>query len=344
MTVRKIIGALVIVLIGLPVLFGIIWAVGLVRATVSSEFLSDLPRDIIAEIPARAEDVFRLAQDEGAISDPATRAWVQAAAKTGITPSKLLETTGLRAWMEGELEASFRKIGGVFRGEEPLQSISLNFRPLKQALLHPDVDRFLEETVQNLPSCDEAGMKAWQDLAVFAGPGRRLPACRPDAAVAKSVLLEARTRAVEDIDDEVWVFEDVRPLPLFRSGIAKPIRLLSYALFLIPALFIVLGSAIATRSSQGFLRWSGISVLVGSLSALLLALAVKHFSLWAIEGRPFSWHSPWSSELGELLFDKLAWIPARVVDQLFSPVVGVAGVVAVVGVVLVALSYSVRAK
>ena len=36
------------------------------------------------------------------------------------------------------------------------------------------------------------------------------------------------------------------------------------------------------------------------------------------------------------------WIPARIVDQLFTPVMYTAAVVAVVGVVLVALSYSVR--
>jgi hypothetical protein len=344
MTVRKIIGAFVVVFLGLPVLFGTIWAVGLVRATVSAEFLSDLPQDIIAEIPARAEDIFRAARDEGAISDPAVRAWFAAAAKTGVTPAKLIETTGLRQWMEGELSASVRRIGEVLRGEEPLQSISLNFRPLKNALLHPEVDAFLEQTIQNLPPCDEAGMKAWQDLVAFGGHGRPLPACRPDASAARTVLLEARTRAVEDIDDEVWVFEDVRPLPFFRSGIVKPVTLLSYALFIIPALFIVLGSAIATRSSQGLLRWSGVSVLTGSLSALVLALAVKKFSLWAVEGGPFSWHSPWRSELGELLFEKLQWIPIRVVDQLFTPVVGVAGIVTVVGVVLVALSYSIHRK
>jgi len=343
MIARKIIGSLVIVFIGLPVLFGIIWAVGLVRATVSPEFLSDLPREIIAEIPAKTDAIFRAAQDETVITDPATRAWFQAAAKTGTTPARLIEVTGLRTWMEEELAGAFRRIGEVLRGEEPVQSVSLNFRPLKQALLHPEVDQFLQDTVANLPPCDERGMKAWLDLAAFGGT-HELPACRPEASVAKEVLLEARTRAVEDIDDEVWVFKDVRPLPLFRSGISRPVKMLSYALFLIPAAFIFLGSLIASSSSEGILRWSGVSVLIGSLSALFLALAVKSFSLWVAGGRPFAWHSGWSSELGELMLDKLEWIPARVINQLFSPVIGVAGVVAVAGVVLVALSVSVRKK
>ena len=43
MVIRKIIGLLIIILLGIPTLFGIIWAVGLTRAAVSSEILSDLP-------------------------------------------------------------------------------------------------------------------------------------------------------------------------------------------------------------------------------------------------------------------------------------------------------------
>ena len=50
--VRKIIGLVLIVFFGLPILFGMIWAVGLIKATVSPEFLTDLPRQVIAEVPA----------------------------------------------------------------------------------------------------------------------------------------------------------------------------------------------------------------------------------------------------------------------------------------------------
>ncbi len=58
MIARQIIGVLILVLIGIPILFGVTWAVGLVRASVSSEVLSDLPREIIADIPRTADEIF----------------------------------------------------------------------------------------------------------------------------------------------------------------------------------------------------------------------------------------------------------------------------------------------
>jgi hypothetical protein len=50
-TARRLIGLLLIVFLGLPTLFGIIWAVGMIKASVSAEFLTDLPREIIADLP-----------------------------------------------------------------------------------------------------------------------------------------------------------------------------------------------------------------------------------------------------------------------------------------------------
>ena len=43
-----------------------------------------------------------------------------------------------------------------------------------------------------------------------------------------------------------------------------------------------------------------------------------------------------------ILLDKLGWIPERIMSALFTPVFNTAIVVAVIGVVLVALSYSTR--
>jgi hypothetical protein len=342
MAVRKILGALVIILIGLPILFGMIWTVGLVKATVSAEFMSELPRKIIAELPDRMDEIFRAAQNEDNIADPDTRAWFRAAAESGFSPKELMAKTGLLDWMQGGLTDTLRQIGAMLRGEQPVRELSLDLRPLKKALLDPEMDRFLEATLERLPVCDERGLAAWQELAAGGGVRRRLPACRPGEIVVSDVLLQVRTRAVARIDDEVPVFENVGPRVFFRSGIARPVAAMSYALFLLPALFIFLGALVAASSPAGFLRWSGFSVLAGSLPVLVFAWLIKRFSLWAIAGGPWAWHSRWSSELGDLVLVKLRWIPLRIVDQLFSPVIYVAAVVAVVGVVLVALSYSVH--
>jgi hypothetical protein len=340
-TARKIIGLLLIIFIGLPTLFGIIWAVGMIRASVSAEFLSDLPREIIAEIPDTADEIFRDARSEEFITDDRTRAWFEAAAKTGISPRELLENTGLMAWMEDEVSDSLRQFGLVLRGERRPRPIAIDLRPLKEGLLHPEMERFLLEVLNQLPPCDEHGMKAWAEL-VTSGSHHPLPACKPDPAVAQAALLHARTELVEEIDDEFEVIEKVYHFPVVPFGFSRMVSFLSYFLFLIPAAFIFLGALIGASSPAGVFRWSGISVLAGSLPALILALATKFLSLWAVKAWPYGWHDAWPTELGDLVMDKLSWIPMRVIDQLFTPVIGVAAIVCVVGVVLYALSYSVR--
>jgi hypothetical protein len=341
---RRLIGLLLIVFLGLPTLFGIIWAAGMIKASVSAEFLTDLPREIIADIPGKADEIFRDAQDERIIADDNTRAWFQAAAKTGISPRDLMEKTGLLEWLDGELSDSFRQIGRVLRGERRPRPITIDLRPLQAALLHPEVDRFLEETLKNLPPCDERGQMLWGELAIGEIRRHQIPACQPDLETAKTVLAEARRRTVAEMDDRVEVFEGVRSFPLLPFGISGTITFLSYFLFLIPAAFIFLGALVAASSPASFLRWSGVSVLVGGIPTLILALATKFFSLWAIKAAPFFEHDYWASELGDLVLNKLGWIPERIVNQLFSPVVWIAAIVCVVGVVLYALSFTVRDK
>jgi len=340
---RRLIGLILIVFFGLPMLFGIIWAVGMIKASVSPEFLTDLPRKIIAEVPETADAIFREAQDEQYIGDINTRTWFQAAAKTGISPRELMEKTGLLDWMSGELSDSLKQVGRVLRGERRLHSIVIDLRPLKGALLHPEVTAFLEKTLQNLPACDELGLREWSDLAAAGGRHHELPACQPDPAVAKVVLDEARARVVSDMDNDLEVFEGVHNFPFLTFGLSRSITLLSYFLFIIPAAFIFLGALIADSTPAGFCRWSGVSILVGAVPAFLLSLFAKTISLWAIQAAPFSsWHDRWATDLGDLVLDKIRWIPESIIDQLFSPVIWVALFVCLVGAVLIGLSFSVR--
>jgi hypothetical protein len=342
---RRFIGLILILFFGLPTLFGIIWAVGMIKASVSAEFLTDLPREIIADIPETADEIFREAQSEDYIGDSGTRAWFQAAAKTGISPRELMEKTGLLEWMEGELSDSLRQLGRVLRGERRPRQIDIDLRPLKDALLHPDVEAFLEKTLANLPPCDERGLQEWADFAASAGRHHELPACQPDPAVAKIALHEARARVVNDMDDDFQILEDFHGFTFLPLGLSRTITLLSYFLFLIPAAFIFLGALIAATSPASFCRWSGASILVGGVPALLLSLFAKYASLWAIQAAPYaSWRDRWASDLGDLVLDKLRWIPERIIDQLFSPVVWVALFVCLVGVVFIVVSFSVRDK
>jgi len=340
--VRKIIGLILIVFFGLPILFGMIWAVGLIKATVTPEFLTDLPRQVIAEVPAAADAIFRDAQSEDFISDANTRAWFQAASKAGISPSDLMTRTGLNEWLTGELSGSLRQIGRVLRGEARPRPIVIDLQPLKRALQSPEVERFLEATLNNLPRCDDQGLKRWADVAAF-GPGHReLPACRPDPEASQAALATARAKFIGDLPDDVQVFRGVRRFPVFPLGLSRAMTVLSFFLFLIPAAFIFLGAVIADSTPAGFLRWSGASIFLGAFPALLLSLAVKYFSLWGLASGGFYWRGERTSELADLVFDRLRNVPESIISQLFSPVIVVAALVCAAGIVLFAVSYSVR--
>jgi hypothetical protein len=341
-TGRKIIGLLLIALLGLPTLFGVIWAVGLIRGSISSEFLTELPREIIADVPGTAEKIFRDAQDERYVDDPNTRAWFQAMAKAGVSPRDLMERTGLLSWMKGELSDSVRTLGSMLRGERPARPITIDLRPLKRAILSPEVGMALEATLASLPPCDEKGQETWARIARREPGYDALPACRPVQAVSEEVLLYARTEAIRDMPDDVKVLEGSEHFPFLPFGLSGFITVTSFFLFLIPAAFIFVGALIGGSTPAGVFRWSGVSVFAGGAPALLLGLASKYLSFWAIKAAPVFNGRGGRTGLGELVLDKARWIPARVVDQLFSPVIGVAAVVCLLGVVLYALSFSVR--
>lgn len=341
--VRKIIAALIIALIGLPILFGVIWVVGLTKASVSSEFLSDLPQEIIQEIPDIAEEIFEEAQNEKVIRDENTRAWFQAAAEAGVSPKQFMAEIGLLDWLEYELSESLDEVGEILRGERRPRPITLDLRPLKNILMRDEIDSYLMRVLEELPPCDEEGERKWIQIGRWGLEDRELPACRPDMEVAKEALMEWRMDVIDEMDNEVEIFEDVEFIPF---GFSRALPILSSFLFVFPALFIFIGSLIAATSPASFFRWCGISTFLGALPALLLAFFVKHVSLWGLRIAPFyssEWDT-WSPELQELVFEKTSWIPMRIIEQIFSPVVTVAALVCVLGIVLFVISLMVRNK
>ena len=245
--------------------------------------------------------------------------------------------------MEGELSESLESAGRMLRGEIPWRPISIDMRPLKQALMHPELDAFLSATLANLPPCDDREAGVWMSVKNHPDLEGDLPACRPDLPLAREVLLLKKSRMVADMEDEVEIVDDVRSFPFRRFPLAKVLAFGSYFLFLIPAAFILIGSVIVSRSSSGRLLWSGASVLAGSLPALILALGVKVFIRWVSrDGGFFWWRRSWGSDLDRLILDKLSWIPGRLADAFFSPVVWAAIVATLMGVVLLVLSFMLR--
>ena len=338
---RKIIALLIIIFMGIPILFGVIWFVGLTKATVSPEFLTDLPREIIADVPEMAEEIFTEAQSERVITDENTRAWFRAAAEAGVTPIQVMEETGLQDWLRNELSETLRETGEVLRGKRRPKTIVLDLRPLKEILLRDDIDRYMIRILEQLPSCDEEGTQAWTEFSEEDWTDEWPPACRPDLDIAQEILKYERIEAVSEMEEEIEIFEDVRFIPF---GISRVITWFSYSLFLIPAFFIFIGALIAATSPASFFRWTGVSILFAAIPALLLSFFVKSVSLWALNFVPYSYShtETWSAELSDLIMEKISWIPVKIIEFLFSPVVAVSGTVCLIGLVIFVISFMVR--
>jgi hypothetical protein len=337
--IRKIIAALIIAFLGLPLLFGVIWVVGLTRATLSPAFISELPREIIEDVPDMAEEIFYDAQDKEVMKDANTRAWFQAAAKAGVTPRQVMSETGLLDWMENELSDSLEQVGEILRGEIRPRPITVDLRPLKNIFLEEKIEQYMMRILENLPPCDEGEEEEWLLLSRRGLRDHELPACRPNLKIAREAITEWRMDVVDEMDNEIEIFGDVH---FFPFDISSSISLFSYFLFFVPAFFIIIGALIAAGSPASFFRWSGISTFLGAFPVLLLSFLIKHASLWGLGLFPYYHSDSWSSELEGLILEKTNWIPMRIVDQLFSPVVSAAAIVCVVGIVLFALSLIVR--
>jgi hypothetical protein len=336
---RKVIGFLIIVFVGLPLLFAIIWSVGLTRAAMSPKLLSEAPLKIIAAVPDMIDEFVREGQNADLVKDADTRAWLQAIAKSPTPPRELLAKLGILPWMQGELQDALGKIGDVLRGKRPPDRISIDLRPLKKALLDPSVEDYAIGVLKNLPACDEAGTRRWAQNG-WGDQGRvHLPPCQPDLEAARATVRIEQARIAGRMDDSVEIFQGVRFVPYEFSHI---LTYLLYALFIIPAVFILGGALVAASSPADFLRWSGIPTLIGGLSALGLALFVRssmsYFERWVL----FRHGHNWSFDFGPLVLEKTRWALRLVIEPLLNPVIAAAGAVCLVGLILIAFSFSAR--
>jgi hypothetical protein len=334
---RKIVGLLIILLFGLPLIFGVIWTVGITQGAVSAEFLSDLPQKIIADIPEMVDEIYEDAQKENVIKDRATRTWFQAASKVQTSPRELMERTGLLNWIEGELSASLHEIGEILRGKTEVHPIMINLQPLKNALMSEEIDVYLKDVVSYLPPCTEEDALLWNQT--YRGDIRemKIPPCQPDPEILDDFLRDERVREIRNMPDDVKVFEGIHSFPF---GITKTLSLFSYLLFLIPGFFLFLGALIAGGSVRGFFRWFGISIFIGGIICLGLAFFAKTASPIAVNLPSMTTYEGWSGELSELTLDKTGWIFTSIINQLFSPVITVSVIVCLVGLVLFLLSFA----
>lgn len=340
-TTRKIIGLLIIVFIAIPTIFGIIWSVGLTKAVVSPEFLSELPQEIITKVPDFVDDMLDSMQQEDVIIDDNTRKWVQAIKKTDTSFKDLLKKIGILDWLENELSESFVDVGKILRGEIQPKSIILDLRPLKEALKHENITLYIEEILKELPQCNDAELQAWKEFAIQGGIFKNLPACRPlGLKEGTSIFKNEFNRAVDDIPDEINIFQGVSEIP-YGYDVGQTVVSLAYVLFIIPIFFIGLGALIAATSKSSFLRWSGAATLIGGLISLGIASFTKGTVSWAMR---FSHYNYFDTRFEELFFEKTGSLMLIIVDKLITPVIALSGIVCVIGVVIFALSFTITSR
>ena len=333
---RKSIGVLIIIFLGIPILVGTIWTVGLTKAVVTPEFLSDLPREIIEKIPDMVDEVLEEVDREDLVDDPNGRAWVKAVVEADTSFKELLGKTGLLDWMENELSGSLKQMGDMLRGEIPARTIVLNLRPLKQALRHEAIKEYLVDLLRNLPPCDDDQLEEWVEAAANPRDLEDLPACRPtDLESAAQAINFVQDHEIEDIPDEVNIFEHA---PSFPRGldVIQGVLSFTYLLFLIPVFFIVIASLIGGMTKSGFFRWMGISTLIGGILAFALSSLLKHAVPWGIGIVP---EAHGITPFEEVMVGKVGDIGILVIEQILSGVNSVAGVVCLIGIVLFAFSY-----
>lgn len=347
--VRKSIGVLIIIFIGIPVLFGVIWAVGVTRAVVSPEFLSDLPQEIIQKVPAMIDEVLIEVDREDMVTDPNERAWVKAVANAKTSPRELLGQIGIMDWMQNELSVKFQQMGKMLRGEIPLEPMTLNLRPLKTALRHEAIKTYLVDILKNLPPCNDTQKAEWAEAAENPRSLEHLPACRPaemDLETSALAINFVREHEIEEIPDEVNIFKTNHR---FHRGLdfMHSVTAVTYLLLLIPAFFILLAALIGGTGKSGILRWMAVPTFIGGVSVYALSSLIKHAIPWSLalepEARLYA-HGHAITQFEHLVATKAAGIWDLVIGHILKSVNSTAGIVCVVAIVLYALSYLVSSE
>jgi hypothetical protein len=327
------------IFIAVPILFGIIWAVGFTQAIVSPKTLSQLPGEVIAEMPTLLDGMMLAARDENSDMDYETRTWLNAIAAAGTSPRQVLKETGLDSWMEKELTGSLATLGDILGGKSSQRAVWLDMMPLKAAFSHPAMESWLTRVMEKLPPCSAGESETWARVLAGGQSSDSLPPCRPGETQGGAVAAVIRDRVARDIPDRVNLLQHSR-FPRENVNIARTITSFAYLLFLIPAAFIFLGALIGGQGKTGFFRWSGAATMVGGGLVLALSSLAKGVVPWALRLGPLE-HQPshWVHWQG-VFADHAEGLALIVSRHFMSPVITVAGGVCIVGLLLFAFSYT----
>jgi len=337
--VRQFFAVMIIIFIALPLLFGMTWAVGITRAVVSPEFISEMPGEIIQESRLIMDEMVQLGKTDDPSLDRETRAWLRALASVDRTPGEILDASGITAWLEGELDQSLKQVSAILRGQSQAIPVTLDMMPLKAALQSPVMRTWIKNVVSRLPECGEEGVAEWRRFLESPGRHDRLPACRPGVEISESVVALAIDRAVRDMPDQVEMMEDVEIHPR-GVDIARMVSSVTFFLFLIPGIVILLTSLMGAGSKSSFFRWAGVTTMLGGGLAMLTAMAARNAADWGA-WIPRMDIGEWNyTPIEAMTIERMGRLWDILGAHIVEPVVKLAGGVCVVGLLIFALAYA----
>jgi len=345
---RKLIGVFIAVFISLPILFGIITAVGATNALISPEFLSDIPRDIVKNLPETIDELYlelkKVDLNETELTDD-ERIWIKAILNAKTTPKSLIEKTGLSLWLKNELSVSLKHIGDILKGEAEPETVKLNLKKLKETLTSTAMINYFKELIELLPECSNAQIEDWKNIKMKVTAIDSLPACKPaNIEITDNMILNFLSIIVEDMPDSVDIFQIKGRLP-YGVDVAKFIISITYLLFLIPVVFIIIGSAIGASSKRNFFKWSGYTTISGGLLTLGFASFISNIiPLWGFALNFDNRDIIISENFENFLFKKATVFSDIFLDKIFTPISELAGTVAIIGLLLIGISYLIDQK
>ncbi len=346
--IRKLIGLFIVIFITLPVLFSIIIAVGATNSIVSPELLSDLPREMVKNLPKAIDDLYlelkKIDLDDTDMDDDG-KIWIKAILNAKKTPNSIIEESGISNWLKDELSVSLKYIGDILRGEAEPETVVLNFDKLKNALTTPAMIKYFRELIEQFPECTDSQINEWKDLDIDFDDISSMPACKPvDIEITDNLIKELISKIVSDMPDNIEIFQIEGNLP-YGVDIAKFVTSITYLLFLIPIVFIIIGSAIGASTKRDFFRWSGYTTIIGGLSALGFTALIQNIIPLSGFALNFDHHTHIVSDKFEkILFHKISTFSDILFDKLFNPIAELGGTVAIIGLLLIGISYLVQSK
>jgi len=333
--VRKLIGLFIIIFIVLPLMFGIIWTVGITKAAVSPDMVQKVPQMIISEIPDIIESSMEKIEISD-ISDADSKKIVKAMKKSGVSVDEFFEKSGLSNWLNNELSDSFYKIGEVLKGNISPERIYLNMKPLKEVLTGDWTINYIKKVIDNLPNCNEEEKKEWEIILKGDDFRSNFPVCRylNSEAVGSFIKDKIKTE-IEDMPDKVEIFRAGEEYPM-GLNVSKLTVSLSYILFLLPFFFLFLGSFIADSTKTGFLRWSGYSTIASGIIPLTTGYLLK--DIIKITNSFFN-VSVMKNSIDRILYEDMSFLTSKILDYLFTPVVRISAAIVLIGIIIIAFSY-----